>query len=117
MSGDHEKSDEHNNGCCWKLSDVSSGSMHESVRSKRSERTRRKRPFSEAERGVDGVKRTGEDDHMFPQVHQRDDISLHTLTQQFVLEIKRQHGCLLMHLNKPIISLTSCFCAEQVPWI
>ena len=33
----------------------------------------------------------GDDDHIFAPVHQRDDISLLTLTKQFVLEIKRQH--------------------------
>lgn len=34
-----------------------------------------------------------EDDGLFAQVRQRDDISLFTLTKQFVLEIKKQHDC------------------------
>ena len=57
-------------------------------------RSRLKRSKNKSEQS-ESCAAAGDDEHIFATVHQRDDISLLTLTKQFVLEIKRRRNCLL----------------------
>lgn len=83
--------------------------------SRRRGRQRRVRERSSLGTHISTVASYHEDDGLFAQVRQRDDISLFTLTKQFVLEIKKQHDC-LSHRNTVIAAIPThkAFGHEQV---
>lgn len=88
---------------------------HGSSSSNRSRRGRSRRVRERSSLGthVSTVASDHEDDGLFAQVRQRDDISLFTLTKQFVLEIKKQHDCLSTSKKKKTPwDLTQC-CANH----
>lgn len=80
--------------------------------SRRRGRLRRVREHSSLGTHVSTIASDHEDDGLFAQVRQRDDISLFTLTKQFVLEIKKQHDCLSHHDENNHNTVSSRHCME-----